>query len=140
MEIKAIEIVEKPKAFIIESFEIFKNIKKTLDIKLQGKSNLTYEPFELSVKDIYLVKNFVPDICASVLTTNILKEIIFKNIIKPLIALNDYIGKHDEFQHFRLSEFIYYENNRDNILIYFDEQEIQHFKDELTHQLEMLKE
>ncbi len=136
---KAIKTVEKPKAFSIEKFHIVKNIKDTLNISLEVNSNLTYETFDLNIKDVYLAKNFVPDICASVLTTNILKEIVYKQIIKPLISLRDYTGKYDEIQTFRLSEFICYENSRENILIYFDEQEIQHFKDELVKQLEILK-
>ena len=135
----ATKAIEKAKAFSIEKFDIVKNTKGTLNINLQVNSNLNYETFDLNIKDVYLDKNFVPDICASVLTTNILKEIIFKNIIKPIISLRDYIGKYDEVQHFRLSELICYEISRENILIYFDEQEIQHFKDELKHQLELLK-
>ena len=136
METKA---VEKAKAFSIEKFNIVKNITGTLDINLQVNSNLTYETFYLNIKDIYLVKNFVPDICASVLVTNILKEIIYKQIIKPIVSLSCYLYDYDECQNFRLQEIASYETKRDNILIYFDEQEIQHFKDELKHQLEMLK-
>ena len=86
--------VERAKAFSIEKFDIVKNDNGTLNINLQGKSNLIYEPFELSVENIYLAKNFIPDVFASIIITKILEQIIFKNIIKPIIPLRDYIGKY----------------------------------------------